>query len=412
MPIAAVGYGMASVPDTGLAERFLGTKFREAALSTLAGVGVLFLIFFARSEAFGWRLVIYGALCGFSIYICCRSLLAFVGEPIHRRGILPRPLVAAIVFFFAGALGWGIASFIAQATGLTRINFSPEDIRGSLAIAACLGLLFGLAFFFFGVLRNRLGESVARLKEAEFAEKELELARSIQRRLLPPDAVEGDGFRVSARNVPARVVAGDFYDVFHLADGTVGLVVADVSGKGIGAALIMASVKSVVPLVAADRSAAETLDHLNRKLAGELAPREFVALSFARYDPGTGALAVANAGLPDPYRLSGPAGVEALSVPGPRLPLGARREVAYEELRVTVEPGERVLFLTDGLPEARDAAGDPLGYEALSRLIASAAGASGDFLDRLLTSVRTATGDAPDDDWTTLLLERKGPDRS
>lgn len=399
---------MASVPDTGLVDRFLGTRVREAALSTLAGVGVIFLIFFARSEAFGWRLAFYGALCGFSIFICCRSLLALVGEPIHRRGILPRPLVAAIVFFFGGALGWGIASFIAQSTGLTRINFSPEDIRGSVAIAACLGLLFGLVFFFFGVLRNRLGESVARLKEAEFAEKELELARSIQRRLLPPDAIEGDGFRVSARNLPARVVAGDFYDVFHLADGTVGLVVADVSGKGIGAALIMASVKAVVPLVAADRSAAETIEHLNRKLAEELAPREFVALCFARYDPGNGALAIANAGLPDPYRISGLAAVEALSVPGPRLPLGARRGIAYEELRMTVAPGERILFLTDGMPEARDAAGNPLGYETLARLVASSAGTSGDFLDGLLASVRAATGDTTDDDWTALLLERRG----
>jgi Stage II sporulation protein E (SpoIIE) len=383
------------------------TRFREAALSSLIGVGVVFLIFFARAELFGWRLAIYGALCGFSIYISNRTLFALVGEPIRRLGI-PRPLVAAVVFFFGGGVGWGLVSLAAQATGLTRIDFSARDIGVALGIAGCMGLLFGLVFFFFGVLQDRLRQSVARLKEAEFAEKELELARSIQRRLLPPDAIEGDGFRVSARNLPARVVAGDFYDVFHLADGTVGLVVADVSGKGIGAALIMASVKAVVPLVAAGRSAAETLEHLNRKLAEELAPREFVALCFARYDPGSGALAIANAGLPDPYRISGSASVEALSVPGPRLPLGARRGVAYEELRITVAPGQRVLFLTDGMPEARDAAGDPLGYEALSRMIASSAGASGDFLDRLLASVRAATGDATEDDWTALLLDRRG----
>jgi hypothetical protein len=382
------------------------THYREAAFSSLIGVGVIFLIFFARPDRFGWRLALYGALSGFSIFLCCRVLFALVGERIHRLGI-PRPLVAAGVFFFGGAAGWGLASLAAQAVGLTRIDFSARDIGVALGIAGCMGLLFGLVFFFFGVLQERLGESVARLKEAEFAEKELELARSIQRRLLPPDAIAGDGFRVSARNLPARVVAGDFYDVFHLADGTVGLVVADVSGKGIGAALIMASVKAVVPLLAAGRSAAETLEHLNRKLAEELAPREFVALCFARYDPGTGALAIANAGLPDPYRISGPAAVEALSVPGPRLPLGARRGIAYEELRVTVAPGERILFLTDGMPEARDAAGNPLGYEALARLVASSAGAPGDFLDGLLASVRAATGDATDDDWTALLLERK-----
>ena len=381
--------------------------FREAALSSLIGVGVIFLIFFSRPDRFGWRLALYGALCGLSIFLCCRALFALVGERMRRLG-LPRPPVAAVVFFIGGAVGWGLASLAAQAVGLTRIDFSARDIGLALGIGGSMGLAFGLVFFFFGVLQERLRESVARLKEAEFAEKELELARSIQRRLLPPDAIEGDGYRVSARNLPARVVAGDFYDVFHLADGTVGLVVADVSGKGIGAALIMASVKAVVPLVAAGRSAAETLEHLNRKLAEELAPREFVALCFARYDPESGALAIANAGLPDPYRISGPAAVEALSVPGPRLPLGARRGISYEELRMTVAPGERVLFLTDGMPEARDAAGNPLGYEALARLVASSAGASGDFLDRLLASVRAATGDATDDDWTALLLERRG----
>jgi hypothetical protein len=398
---------MASAPEGRLAAWFRGTKIREVVLSTLVGVGVVFLIFFARAELFGWRLAFYGALSGFSIYICCRALLALVGEPIRRRAILPRPFVAAVVFFFGGALGWGVASLLAQATGLTSLDFSARDIGIALGIAGSLGLLFGLVFYFFGVLQERLRESVERLKEAEFAEKELELARSIQQRLLPPGAIEAEGYRVSARNLPARFVAGDFYDVFHLAGGTVGLVVADVSGKGIGASLIMASVKAVVPLVAADKSAAETLTLLNRKLSAELAPRDFVALCFARYDPVDGTLEIANAGLPDPYRLCAGGDAEALSIPGPRLPLGARRDIAYESLTVAVAPGQRVLFLTDGLPEAPDAAGEPMGYEALGRLIALAAASSGDFVDRLLDSVRAASPGALQDDWTVLLLERR-----
>src|SRR6478736_5231361 len=88
---------------------FRGAKPREAALSTLVGVGAIFLIFFARTERFGWRLALYGALCGISIYISCRALLALVGEPIRRRDLLPRPLVAGVVFFFGGALGWCVA---------------------------------------------------------------------------------------------------------------------------------------------------------------------------------------------------------------------------------------------------------------------------------------------------------------
>ncbi len=402
---------MASAAEARSGARFLTAKnLREALISGLVGIGVVFLIFFARAELFGWRLAAFGALTGFSILVCCNRLFTLVGEPIHRRGILPRPLVAAIVFFFGGALGWGIASLIAESTGLIRIVFSRRDIGIAFAVAGSLGLVVGLAFYFFGALETRLRESVARLKEAEFAEKELELARSIQQRLLPPDAIEGEGYRVSARNLPARFVAGDFYDVFHLADATVGLVIADVSGKGIGASLIMASVKAVVPLVAADLSAAETLTRLNRKLSAELAPRDFVALCFSRYDPADGKLEIANAGLPDPYRLREAGAAEPLSVPGPRLPLGARRDIAYESLTVTVEPGERVLFLTDGLPEAPDASGDPIGYEALSRLVSSAAAAPGDPVERLLDSVRAASPGALQDDWTVLLLERRAAD--
>ncbi len=401
---------MASVAQSRPAERSKAMRgLRLAILSALLGVGVQFLIFLDRPVPFGWRLASYGALLGLSAYAFCHVLFLIVVNPIHERRILPRPLVAAIVFFFGGALAWVLTTYLAQTAGLIRFVFSARDFRIAFAVAGASGLVVGLAFYFFGLLEQRLRESVERLKEAEFAEKELELARSIQQRLLPPDAIEADGFRVSARNLPARFVAGDFYDVFHLADGTVGLVIADVSGKGIGASLIMASVKAVVPLVAAGRSAAETLTHLNRKLSAELAARDFVALCFARYDPADGSLQIANAGLPDPYRLSAGEAVEALSVPGPRLPLGTRREVAYESLRVTVGPGQRVLFVTDGLPEAPDAAGEPLGYETLSRLVASAAAGSGDPVDRLLESVRAASPGALQDDWTVLLLERHQP---
>ncbi len=380
---------------------------RFAILSALLGIGVQFLIFLDRPVPFGWRLTAYGALLGLAAYGFCQALFVIVVKPIQERRILPRPLVAAIVFFFGGALAWVVTTLLAQTLGLIHFVLSAHGFRIAFAVAGSSGLVVGLAFYFFELLEQRLRDSIERLKEAEFAEKELELARSIQSRLLPPDAIEGRGFRVSARNLPARFVAGDFYDVFHLADGTVGLVIADVSGKGIGASLIMASVKAVVPLVAAGRSAAETLTHLNRKLSSELAPREFVALCFARYDPTDGSLEIANAGLPDPYRLSGGGRVELLPVPGPRLPLAARRDIAYEALAVTLAAGERVLFLTDGLPEAPDASGEPLGYEALARLIASDAGAPGDFLDRLLASVRSASGGALEDDWTVLLLERR-----
>src|SRR4051795_13213030 len=123
-------------------------------------------------------------------------------------------------------------------------------------------------------MQERLAESVARLKEVEFAERELELARDLQSRLLPPPEIDGEGYRVAARNLAARVVAGDFYDVFRLAGGARGPpaggrgVVSASCGRGAAAAgpggaggagggpppsLIMASAKARLPLLAADR---------------------------------------------------------------------------------------------------------------------------------------------------------------
>jgi serine phosphatase RsbU (regulator of sigma subunit) len=119
-----------------------------------------------------------------------------------------------------------------------------------------------------------------------------------------------------ARNLAAIVVAGDFYDVFTLADGTLGLAVGDVAGKGMGASLVMASVKGMLPLVAAERRPAAALEELNRRLAAQLPERQFVALCLVFFDPGSGRLEIANAGLPDPYVLRAGGHAAALQVSG------------------------------------------------------------------------------------------------
>ena len=250
-------------------------------------------------------------------------------------------------------------------------------------------------------------------REQELAEHELELARSIQRRLLPPADLEGDGFRVAARNVPANFVCGDFYDVFRLPDGCLGLVVADVAGKGIGASLITASVKAMTPLIAADHDLIETVARLNVKLCEELSKREFVVLCIALFDCKSGDLEIVNCGAPDPYLMSRGHDPEPIEVSGPRLPLGVRSDLVYQSRRLQLQPGDRLLLLTDGLPEARTAAGEPLGYEALIRLIGSPQcnGEPSEWLDQLLAEIHLATTEQNEDDLTALLLERLSPER-
>ena len=381
---------------------------RNSAISISVGVAIVFLVLLSRQDLWGWRLALWGGLGGFLTYLSCHFLDATVGNRIRRRELLPGKLVGVPLYFLGGCFGELAATSLLKALKLLPFTMSGRDWRIALLVGGGVSIIIGLLFYSFRLLRRRLQESVERIKEQEFAEKELVLARSIQSRLLPPQELEGPGYRIAARNLPARFVAGDFYDVFGLSDGALGVAVADVSGKGIGASLIMASVKAVLPLIAEGRGASATLTELNRKLFAELAPREFVALAYARFQPESGRLELANAGLPDPYLLRPDERAEPLGAPGTRFPLGALPDVAYDSLGISLAPGERLLFLTDGLPEAPTASGDPLGYEALARLVPPLDGEPpGVLLDRLFAAVRQATQPTLEDDWTALVLEAR-----
>lgn len=238
---------------------------------------------------------------------------------------------------------------------------------------------------------------------ASFARQQLELARDLQQRLLPAPQLETEAYRVVARNVPAAYVAGDFYDFVPLSDGRLLIVIADVAGKGVGAGLIMATVKAMIPLIAAEQSGvAPLVGRLNERLAAQITRREFVAIVLAIYDPRHGSLAIANAGLPDPL-LVREDDVRPLVVGGPRYPLGIRRSLAYESITTRVQAGDRVLFFTDGLPETT-VAGEPLGYE---RLTAHVKQTRGD-VAALFAALESA-GATHDDDWTAVVLESLRP---
>ena len=373
LAVAAIGGALMSV-------LFRGGKVRLEGLATGAFIGIFIFLLVVIFETLFWR----------------------------RLAKFPHPtdkILRAVYYTFASMLGLfcgvslGAALFYGEQVPL-RFLVKP------LAISAVIGVVLGLSFYTYHLMKERLSQSLEKLKETEYAEKELELARAIQQRLLPPSEIERDGYRVAARNLAARFVAGDFYDIFHLADGSLGAVVADVSGKGIGASLVMASVKAVLPLIAAGRTVEETLGELNEKLKRELGKREFVALAYARYEPATGTVRFANAGLPDPYLVRADGVHSAISTPGPRLPLGVKSNLVYEAAEITLDRGERLLLYSDGLPEATLENDEPMGYEMLAALVARCHGAPGPWLDELLSNVRGATREAIEDDMTALVIER------
>jgi serine phosphatase RsbU (regulator of sigma subunit) len=291
---------------------------------------------------------------------------------------------------------------------------APSTVESAYELLVAEGLLTGVASEDVRVaelpaeMRRELMERLQLevLVAQELGRRELEMARDVQRRLLPPSEVRGRGWEVVARCVPARIVAGDFYDVLQRADHRVDVVVADVAGKGFAASLIMASVKAMLPFVTAEGSVADSLAQLNQRLSLELGRGEFVALTLARFDPATGSVELANAGAPDPYLVHRGRAPEPQSVPGPRLPLGVREGVAYASRRVDLSPGEGLLLLTDGLPEASDAAGDPLGYEQLESILGRevASGPPATWLSGLFEAVQLQSGRVPEDDWTAAML--------
>ena len=318
-------------------------------------------------------------------------LLRLLGRPSSTAGSIGFGcLYATIGFFFAVPIA--LAAFLITGQGVRITGVGPALM--TIAGFAGLGILAG-------ILSVRFRRAEEERRQAALDRQQLELARDLQQRLLPPPLLDRASYRIVARNVPAAYVAGDFYDFIAPPSGGVLIVLADVAGKGVGAGMIMATVKAMIPMLAAEESeVAPLLGRLNDKLVEQLSRREFVALTLARYDPDSGTLTIANAGLPDPLVVS-PAGEgKMITVRGPRYPVGIRRNVSYESITTRLVPGDRILFFSDGLPEA-GLATEPLGYE---RFIAEAIRVRAD-LEPLFASL-DAMRVSHDDDWTAVMLER------
>ncbi|MFQ5817001.1 MAG: PP2C family protein-serine/threonine phosphatase [Terriglobia bacterium] len=179
---------------------------------------------------------------------------------------------------------------------------------------------------------------------------QLELARAVQRSLLPMPLGALPRFELVARFAPAQVVAGDFYDYFQPTPELMGLYLGDVQGKGLEGAMYAALVSGIMRgLHKSSNPPARVLDFLNRRLRLRPIPDKFCTLGYAVLDVERRQLAYANAGLPFPLLCRG-GRTRRIEVAG--LPLGLFDEVTYEQQEVQLEPGDRVLFFTDGLVDS------------------------------------------------------------
>jgi serine phosphatase RsbU (regulator of sigma subunit) len=241
--------------------------------------------------------------------------------------------------------------------------------------------------------------------ERERVEQELRLARSIQQASLPKEVPQLEGWQISPLYRPAREVGGDFYDFLRLDDGRLGLVVGDATGKGVPAALVMASARSMLRAVAqASESPGDVLARVNDPLAADIPPNMFVTCFYAILDPKSGHLAYANAGHDLPY-LHRDGETEELRATG--MPLGLMPGMGYEEKQTILRAGDGAVLYSDGLVEAHDPKGEMFGFPRLRTLVAEHGEESslGDFLMEELYSF-VGEGWEQEDDITLLTLKR------
>lgn len=210
--------------------------------------------------------------------------------------------------------------------------------------------------------------------ERAWMERDLQMARQVQAGLLTKQMPAIPGWRIAAFWQPARVVSGDLYDFIHLPNGKLGLVVADVTDKGVPAALLMANARSVLRGVAAsiNRSGQDSpgklLARVNDVLSQEMPMDMFVTCLLVILDPQTGRIRYANAGHNPPY-LRTRYGARELKASG--IPLGLFPGLEYEEKEAQLAPGDSLLMYSDGLVEAHDPQRDMFGFPRLQGILSS-----------------------------------------
>ena len=253
--------------------------------------------------------------------------------------------------------------------------------------------------------RAALERSSEQQRRAAELEQDLQMARDIQQGLLLEAAPHLIGWELAAISLPARDLGGDLYDFLTFGDGIQGIMIGDVSGKGLPAALRMAVARTVFRHEARrDGTPANTLEGVNRGVLSEI-PQGMVTMLYARLDTACGDLHLANAGHTFPMLVNG--AVSEIELSG--LPLGVDPDSAYREARAWLGPGDSVVLYTDGVLEAENPAGEIYTYERLEALIAANRQLKPRaMVARMLHELRAWAGSAlQSDDVTVVVLRRR-----
>jgi serine phosphatase RsbU (regulator of sigma subunit)/energy-coupling factor transporter transmembrane protein EcfT len=284
-----------------------------------------------------------------------------------------------------------------------RIAVRSDDQLGNLATS-------------FNDMTGRIQDLLVEQDEKRRLEHELQIARDIQMSLLPQGALTAPGMSLAAFCAPAREVGGDYYDFLPLSEGRVGLLIADVAGKGTSAALYMAELKGLMlSLTRIHTSPRELLIEANEIIKHHLDSRSFITMSYAVVDRAAGTLTCARAGHTPFMRITRDCGgapvVDVLApdgmVLGLNLDRGERFARYLEEVTLPTAAGDTFFFFTDGVSEAMDAGGECFGESRISAFLAQNADLTPESLrDRLVAEVALFVQGQPQHDDITMVILR------
>jgi len=311
-------------------------------------------------------------LGGFVCIPCSLStvLAGLLGGAVYKlnKGEFVAVWQAILFSVFVELLHMGLTLLIAkpyeQALGVVKEVILPMIAANALGVAIFAFIIRNLV-----IERRTAAERESFRREIERTEYEMETARGIQQSFLPESPPRIEGFELAALNLPARQVGGDFYDFIPVSDNEWGIIIADVSGKGVPAALFMALSRTLVRANVADNiTASQAIQKANHMISQEAKMGMFVTLFYAVLDPEKRRLQYVNAGHNPPFVVKKSSG-DVILLRASGIAMGVMDDVSLEEKEIELDSNDIVVFYTDGITEAINGAGEQFGEKRLIETI-------------------------------------------